>query len=71
MQALKGVELQLYSSLISVVDRVGSQHHVPAVLPPRMSRYPLYRRLGGPRKIPLVPGFDFQTFQSVASRYTD
>ena len=28
---------------------VGSQHHTPAVLPPGKSRYPLYRRLGGPQ----------------------
>jgi hypothetical protein len=46
-------------------------------LPPRKIRYPLYRRLGGPqgwsgrvRKISPLPGFDPQTVQSVASRYT-
>ena len=27
---------------------VGGQRHAPAALPPGMSRYPLYRRLGGP-----------------------
>ena len=27
---------------------VGVQRHAPAVLPPAMIRYPLYRRLGGP-----------------------
>ena len=26
---------------------VGGQHHASAVLPPRKTRYPLYRRLGG------------------------
>jgi hypothetical protein len=28
---------------------VGGQHHAPAVLPPEMTRYPLYRRLVGPQ----------------------
>jgi hypothetical protein len=28
---------------------VGSQHHAPAALPPGNTRYPLYRRLGGPQ----------------------
>ena len=47
-------------------------------LPPGKTRYPLYRRLGGPqgrsgqvRKISLPPGFDTRTVQRVASRYTD
>jgi hypothetical protein len=42
-----------------------------------MTRYPLYRRLGGPqdrsgrlRKISPPPGFDPRTVQPVASRYT-
>ena len=46
--------------------------------PPGKTRYPLYRRLGGPQgwsgqvqKISPPPGFDPQTFQPVASRYTD
>ena len=45
---------------------------------PVKSRYPLYRRLGGPegrfgkvRKILPPPGFDPRTVQPVASRYTD
>jgi hypothetical protein len=57
---------------------VGGQRHTPAAIPPRKTRYPLYRRLGGPqsrsgrvRKIPPLPGFDPRTVQSVASRYTD
>ena len=57
---------------------VGGQHHVPAALPPRKTRYPLYRRLGGPqgrsgrvRKMSPPPGFDPWTVQTVASRYTD
>ena len=47
-------------------------------LPPEKTRYPLYRRLGGPqgrsgqvRKISPPPGFDPRTAQPVASRYTD
>ena len=46
-------------------------------LPPGKTRYPLYRRLGGPlgrsgqaRKISPLPGFDPRTMQLVASRYT-
>jgi hypothetical protein len=57
---------------------VGGQHHAPAALPPGNTRYPLYRRLGGPqgrsgrgRKISPPPGFDPRTVQPVASRYTD
>ena len=45
---------------------------------PGKTRYPLYRRLGGPqgrselvRKISPQPGFDPRTVQPVASRYTD
>ena len=56
---------------------VGSQRHGPATLPPGKTRYPLYKRLGGPqsrsgrvRKISPTPGFDLRTVQPVASRYT-
>jgi hypothetical protein len=56
---------------------MGGQHHTPAALPPRKTRYPLYRRLGGPqgwsgrvRKILPQLGFDPRTVQLVASRYT-
>jgi len=35
-------------SLTSVLDAVGGQRYAPAVLPRGMTRYPLYRRLGGP-----------------------
>jgi len=45
---------------------------------PGKTRYPLYRRLGGPhyrsgqvRKISSPPGFDPRTVQPVASRYTN
>ena len=57
---------------------VGGQRHALAALPPGMTRYSLYRRLGGPqgqsgrvRKISPPPGFDPQTIQHVANRYTD
>ena len=47
-------------------------------LPPGKTRYPLYRRLGGPqgrsgrvREISSAPGFESRTVQPVASRYTD
>ena len=46
-------------------------------LPPGKTRYPLYRKLGGPqgrsgqvRKILTPPGFDPRTVQPVTSRYT-
>ena len=55
--------------------RVGGQRHAPATFPPRKTRYPLYRRLGGSqgrsgraRKISLTPGFDPRTVQPVAGR---
>jgi hypothetical protein len=58
--------------------RVGGQLHNTTALPPGMTRYPLYRRLGGPqdrsgrvRKISPPPGLDPRTVQPVASRYTD
>ena len=57
---------------------VGGQHHAPAALPPVKTRYPLYRRLGGPQgrsgrvwKISPPLGFDPRTVHPVASRYTD
>ena len=70
-----------YSSTLpssSALDEVGGQRHAPAVLPPGKTRYPLYRRLGGPqgrsgrvRKNSPPLGFNPQTLQLVASRYTD
>ena len=57
---------------------VGDQRQAPAALPPEKTRYPLYRRLGGPqgrygrvRKISPPPGFDPQNVQPIAIRYTD
>jgi hypothetical protein len=63
---------------VSFREGVCGQHHAPAALPPGKTRYPLYRRLGGPqgrservRKISLPPEFDPRTVHPVASRYTD
>ena len=57
---------------------MGGQRHAPAALPPGKTRYPFYRRLGGPqswsgrvRKILPLTGFDLRAVQPVASRYTD
>jgi hypothetical protein len=57
---------------------VGGQRHAPAALPPGITRYPLYRRLGRTQgrsgrvlKISPPPGFDPRAVQLVASRYTD
>jgi hypothetical protein len=57
---------------------VGGQLHAPAALPPGITRYPLYRRLGRPQgrygwvlKISPPPKFDPLTVQLVESRYTD
>ena len=79
----EGLEWELkYSStlsLTSALDGVGGQRHTLVALPPGKTRYPLYRRLGGPTgpvwtgaenfSFPL--GFDPGTVQPVASRYTD
>jgi hypothetical protein len=61
----------------SVIEGVGGRHHVPAALPPRKTRFLLYRRLGGlqsqsgrVRKISPPPRFDPRTVQPVANRYT-
>jgi len=56
--------------------RMGCQRHAMAALTPGMTRYPLYRRLGGlqgrsepVRKISFQPGFDPLIVQPVASCY--
>jgi hypothetical protein len=53
---------------------VRGQRHTPAALPPKKTRYPWYRRLGGPqgwygrvRKISLPSGLDPRTVKPVAS----
>jgi hypothetical protein len=71
----------MYSSTLSLslaLDGVGGSCHVPGTLPPAMTRYPLYRRLGGPQscpewvwKISPLPGFDPRTIQPVVSYYTN
>jgi hypothetical protein len=57
---------------------VGGQYHASAALPPGKTRYPMYRRLGGPqgrsgqlRKISHPQKFDPRTVQPVTSRYTN
>jgi hypothetical protein len=56
----------------------GSASRPGRSLPLGKTRYPLYRRLGGPqdrsgqlRKISPPPGFELRTVQPVANRYTD
>ena len=56
----------------------GSASRPGRTLPPGKTRYPLYRRLGGPqgpsgqvRKISPPPRFDPRTVQPVGIRYTD
>jgi hypothetical protein len=42
----------MYSSVLSLtsaLDGVGGKRHAPTALPPGNTRYPLYRRLGGPQ----------------------
>ena len=61
------------------LEGVRGQRHAPAAFyPPGKTRYPLYRKLGGPqgrpgevRKISRPPGFDRRTVQPVAIRYTE
>jgi hypothetical protein len=57
---------------------LGGQRHCLSALLPGKTRYPLYRRLGGPQgrsgrvqKISPVPEFDPRTVQPVATHYTD
>ena len=50
---------------------MGGQRHAPAALPPGKTRYPLYRRLGGPQgwsgrgaeNLAPPPGFDPRSVQ--------
>jgi hypothetical protein len=65
-------------SLTLVLDGGGWLTSRPGRFTPGMIRYPLYRRLCGPRgwsgwlqKISPPPGFDPRTVQPVASLYTD
>ena len=72
----RGIALPFHDHSIRRGER--SLSHPGRFLPPGKTRYPLYRRLGGPqgpygqvRKISPPPGFDPQTVQPVASRYND
>ena len=72
---------KMYSSTLSSTSALDGgvwSTPLPGRLPLGKTRYPLYRRLGGPqsrsrqvRKISSPPGFDPRTVQPVASRYTD
>jgi hypothetical protein len=70
------IEVQLYRFLTSALEGVGGQHHATTALPPGKTRYPLYRRLGGPkgrsgqvRKISPPPGFCFQFTRYLLCQY--
>ena len=66
-------------SLTSVLDAGSWSTPLPGRFnPSKETRYPLYRRLGGPQgrsgrvgNISPPPGFDPRTVQRVTSRYTD
>ena len=54
---------------------LGGRRHASIALPPGKTRYPFYRRLGGPqgwflRKYRPNPGFELQTIQPLVSRFT-
>ena len=79
VRSIGGVKVQLFSFMTTAIE-VGkeSASRPGRSLPLGKTRYPLYRRLGGPqgragqvRKISPPSGFDRQTVQPVASRYTD
>jgi hypothetical protein len=75
-------EEKRYSSTLSLTSALaGGGRSTPRpgrLTPGKENRYPLYRRLGGPkgrtgrvRKISPPPGFDAGTIQPVARRYTE
>jgi len=50
LYSTSGLRGLLLGKLYLYLDGVGGQRHAPAVLPPgKDSRYPLYRKLGGPQ----------------------
>jgi hypothetical protein len=72
------VEVELYSSMTAALEGCEWSAARPGrTLPPRKTRCPFYRRLGGPqgrsgREENLVPtGIRSRTIQPVVSRYTD
>jgi hypothetical protein len=77
--SIGGVEVQLYSFFNLGASWWWVVNAMPwSLYPSGKHLYPLYRRLGRPqsrsgqvRKISPPPGFDPQTVQPVASRFTD
>jgi hypothetical protein len=79
VRPIGGVEVYLYPFMTTVLE--GGEGSVPCPgrsLPLGKTRYPLYRRLGGPQdrsgqvqKISPPLGFNPRTVQPIASRYTD
>jgi hypothetical protein len=72
------VEVQLYSSMTAALEGGGWSATRPGrPLPPGKTRYPSYRRLGGPQGRSgraanfVLTGIQSRTFQPVVSRYTD
>jgi hypothetical protein len=77
-EGTKGEKYSSTLSLNSALDGMRGWRNAPAALPPRMTRYPEYRKLGGTqgqsgrvRKISHPPGFYPRTVQPVASHYID
>jgi hypothetical protein len=77
MQRTVMVQYQVHTVTWVLVAAV-QRHHAQAALPPGKTRYPLYRRLGGPQgpsgrvqKISPPPEFDPRTVQLVVSPCTD
>jgi len=76
MKAQRGSRGTSTLSLTSALNGGGRLGHGPAVLPPRMTPYPLYRRLSGSqgqavgvRKISPPPGFDPPTVHPAHSEW--
>ena len=72
------VQVQLYSSMTAALEAGEWSAARPGrTLPPGKTRYPLYRRVGGPQgrsgraENLAPPGSDPRTVQPVVSRYTD
>ena len=72
------VEVQLYSSMTATLEGAEWSAACPGrTLPPGKTRYPLYRRLGGPQGLSgqaenlVLIGIRSRTVQPVVSRHTD
>jgi hypothetical protein len=77
-EGARGVEVYLYSFLISALERGGWSASRPGRFTPRKDPVPIVWRLGGlkgrsgrVRKISPQPGFDPRTVQAVAIHYTN